>query len=65
MVNISTMAMEWADNLTNLDDMTNLTSMTDKEHDKYVSSIITKTWGYNLKTTVSSVRNHFLLKFLE
>ena len=56
------MAKEWTDNLTNLANMTNLTNMTDKEHDEYVSSIITKTWGYNLKTMMLLVRNSFYLK---
>ena len=45
MVNIDTTAMEGTDNLTNLANKTNLTNMTDKEHDKYVGSMIYKNTG--------------------
>ena len=38
-----------------------MTDLTDEEHDDYVSSMNTKTWGYNLKTTAPSVRNSFYL----
>ena len=58
MVDINTMAIKQTDNLTHL---ANLTDLTDKEHDDYISSMNTKTWGYNLKTTVPLVRNSFYL----
>ena len=61
MVNINTIVIEWTDSLTNLANITNLTDLTDKEYDDYVRSMNTKTWGYNLKTMVPSVRNTFYL----
>ena len=40
--------------------MTNLTDMIDKEHDEYISSIITKTWDYNLEAMMPLARNYLL-----
>ena len=59
MVNINTMVIEWTDNITNLANMTHQTDLTDKVHDDYISSMNTKTLGYNLKTTVPLARNSF------
>ena len=55
------MVIKQTDNLTDLANLTNPTDFTDKEYDNYVSSMNTKTQGYNLKTTVPSARNSFYL----
>ena len=54
MVDINTMVIKQTDNLTYLP---NLTNLTDKVHDDYVSSMNTEIWGHSLKTMVPLARN--------